>query len=45
NDTLGHDAGDHILAEVARLIREQVRKTDMVCRWGGEEFLALLPET
>lgn len=42
NDTHGHQAGDLILAEVARLLREHVRHTDMVARWGGEEFVVLL---
>jgi diguanylate cyclase (GGDEF)-like protein len=45
NDTMGHDAGDFILAELAKLLRESLRQQDMVCRWGGEEFIILLPET
>lgn len=45
NDTHGHDAGDHILIEVALLLKKEVRKQDMICRWGGEEFLMVLPET
>ena len=45
NDTHGHDAGDHILIEVALLLKKEVRKQDIVCRWGGEEFVMLLPET
>ena len=45
NDTLGHAAGDHALACVAKAIRAAVRKQDVVARWGGEEFVVLLPET
>jgi diguanylate cyclase (GGDEF)-like protein len=45
NDRYGHDAGDAVLREVARRLRETVRKHDTVARWGGEEFLLLLPES
>jgi len=45
NDTLGHDAGDQILIQIARLMKNLIRQQDIVCRWGGEEFIALLPET
>jgi len=45
NDTFGHDAGDLILREVGALLRRQVRGSDIACRFGGEEFLVLLPET
>ncbi len=45
NDVYGHDAGDHMLVEIAKLLRKNSRKQDVVCRWGGEEFLILLPET
>ncbi|MFQ5451512.1 MAG: GGDEF domain-containing protein [Nitrospinaceae bacterium] len=45
NDTFGHDAGDQILIQISKIISESSRKTDVVCRWGGEEFLTLLPET
>ena len=41
NDVHGHAAGDAILVQVARLLREVVRKPDLVLRWGGEEFLIL----
>lgn len=45
NDRHGHDAGDSVLREVARRLREAVRKQDTVARWGGEEFLLLLPDS
>ena len=44
NDTHGHDVGDIILKELVTLIKEHVREDDIVCRWGGEEFLILLPK-
>ena len=43
NDRHGHDAGDAVLRDVARRLRDAVRKQDSVARWGGEEFLLLLP--
>lgn len=45
NDTYGHQIGDLVLIDIARLLRENVRATDTVGRWGGEEFLAILPDT
>lgn len=42
NDTYGHDFGDRVLKAVSTLISENVRETDYICRWGGEEFLILL---
>lgn len=45
NDRFGHNAGDDVLVEVARLLKENVRSADVVGRWGGEEFLVVLPET
>jgi diguanylate cyclase (GGDEF)-like protein len=45
NDTRGHEAGDHVLVEVAAVLRRVLRAQDVVARWGGEEFLFLLPET
>jgi diguanylate cyclase (GGDEF)-like protein len=45
NDTNGHPMGDLLLKELAGLLKEWVRETDMVARFGGEEFVLLLPET
>jgi two-component system cell cycle response regulator len=45
NDTHGHDAGDRVLQELAARMRASVRNIDMVCRTGGEEFIAVLPAT
>ena len=45
NDTYGHDCGDEILKQLAGLLIDTVRKQDQISRWGGEEFLILLPET
>ncbi|HET7794456.1 MAG TPA: GGDEF domain-containing protein [Rhizobacter sp.] len=45
NDRLGHDVGDRALARVARAIKSATRESDIVGRWGGEEFLVVLPET
>ncbi|TLM79455.1 MAG: GGDEF domain-containing protein [Actinobacteria bacterium] len=45
NDTHGHIAGDEALAELARVLRSCVREVDVVCRYGGEEFSVVLPET
>ncbi len=42
NDNHGHQAGDQVLTEVGRRLREQIRQTDVVGRWGGEEFVVLL---
>ena len=43
NDTFGHDAGDLLIIEFARLIQKKTRKDDIACRYGGEEFLVMLP--
>jgi diguanylate cyclase (GGDEF)-like protein len=45
NDGHGHQAGDEVLVEIARIVRETVRKYDVCARYGGEEFTVLLPET
>ncbi len=45
NDTLGHDAGDIALVEVARLVESHLRASDRFGRWGGEEFVIVAPET
>jgi diguanylate cyclase len=45
NDAYGHDCGDFVLQNVASRLRSALRDHDVVSRWGGEEFLALLPDT
>lgn len=45
NDQFGHQAGDQVLVEVAHCIREAMRKSDSLTRWGGEEFIVLMPNT
>lgn len=45
NDTFGHVVGDHVLQELARVMKNQSRESDIVCRYGGEEFTVLLPFT
>ena len=45
NDQYGHDAGDRVLQEVVRLSMETIRQADTLARWGGEEFMVLLPRT
>lgn len=45
NDNYGHDCGDYVLQEVSQLMKSCLRKQDVIARWGGEEFLILLPET
>jgi diguanylate cyclase (GGDEF)-like protein/PAS domain S-box-containing protein len=44
NDTFGHAAGDHVLRELARVVIQSSRKSDVACRYGGEEFVLFLPE-
>ena len=43
NDTHGHGIGDRVIQEVARKLADSARAADLVCRWGGEEFVVLLP--
>lgn len=43
NDICGHSAGDRVLVKVANTLRKSFRNIDIVCRWGGEEFIVLLP--
>ncbi len=45
NDEFGHRTGDHVLSEMAAIIRRNIREVDVAARWGGEEFVILLPET
>ncbi|NDY95168.1 tetratricopeptide repeat-containing diguanylate cyclase [Wenzhouxiangella limi] len=45
NDRFGHAVGDEVLQSLAALLRENLRDTDLVGRWGGEEFLCILPKT
>ena len=45
NDQYGHAAGDHILIEYSKIHKKNSRRLDRIARWGGEEFLTLLPET
>src|SRR5215831_143161 len=45
NDSYGHDAGDDVLREFAIRIKKSVRGIDLACRYGGEEFVVLMPET
>jgi len=45
NDTFGHLAGDDVLVQLSARARQHIRATDMACRWGGEEFMILMPDT
>jgi len=44
NDTHGHLAGDQLLVSIARAITESIRSTDYACRYGGDEFVVVLPQ-
>jgi len=44
NDTFGHEGGDALLCEFAALLQRTIRKSDVCCRYGGEEFVVVLPE-
>jgi diguanylate cyclase (GGDEF)-like protein len=45
NDTLGHEAGNRLLKLTVQCIQSQLRQTDVVARYGGDEFVVVLPET
>ncbi len=43
NDTYGHNVGDEVLQTIGEILKNKMRETDIVCRWGGEEFAILVP--
>ena len=45
NDSYGHDIGDEVIIAIAKVLKNSSRKSDIACRFGGEEFIVLLPET
>ncbi|WP_372882452.1 diguanylate cyclase [Psychromonas sp.] len=45
NDTYGHQAGDDVIQELAKILRDNIRSSDIAGRWGGEEFMIICPET
>jgi Response regulator containing a CheY-like receiver domain and a GGDEF domain len=44
NDSFGHDVGDYVLQALTRLVKQNIRAVDVVARWGGEEFMILMPQ-
>ncbi len=44
NDIYGHKAGDNLLVSVSRIMKQRLRETDALCRWGGDEFVVVLPD-
>lgn len=44
NDTYGHNIGDAVLVQLVKLLAREIRSVDVLCRWGGEEFLVLMPQ-
>jgi diguanylate cyclase (GGDEF)-like protein len=45
NDAYGHEAGDHVLKKISEVILSNIRESDIACRYGGEEFIIILPGT
>jgi len=45
NDKYGHDAGDHVLREVSLVVKHSIRRGDVACRYGGEEFILIIPKS
>ncbi|MGC9491406.1 GGDEF domain-containing protein, partial [Vibrio genomosp. F10] len=45
NDSLGHEIGDEVLKQLVEIIQSNIRNSDLFARWGGDEFLCLLPDT
>lgn len=45
NDSFGHEVGDDVLISLSSLLKDKCRKSDVICRWGGEEFVVLLADT